>query len=505
MRNAFILPITHDGYDRMNEALRENYVFVDCARAEGLLDATLQYHAFQTIVHEACFSEAANHFESDRLAGSMWRFIRKMQCGDLVVMTHGSIFHVGRITGPPTHDPTKVDEETAYRRPVKWLNHGRGISHSTASPSLTARMSKSDTCILASDLLVEIEACLGLWRSGAAVNFVQILRPFVPLAYAWTVFVLFYCVTPLVGKTLVSELPHGSGPPEQLPFGDRSLALYLTLGSFVFLLVVQVAIVLFSVYTVWSCGTWRDQPHRRIHYLCVACFMSVFSAVTFWVLRYMVADIGVTPPIFEAMRQVTSDPMQARAQLMLQALGYASFVTLSFLLAAACTLYPAPIDEGRVPSATDGAFASEERNRAGVEICQQIQWLKCYMAISAVYLFCGILFTRICISWALAHVVSSSAILDQFRQASIGILFFQAFQYTTLLLAAFAPVVVRLMVAGSRLSRLELPRGTEVERRRWRVENALSFSLSHVMQGAFACLLPGVVPVVSLLETMVAN
>ena len=356
-----------------------------------------------------------------------------------------------------------------------------------------------------SDLLVEIEACLSLSRSEAAANFVQILRPFVPLAYAWAVFVLFYCVTPLVGKVLVSELPHDSGPPYQLPFGARSLALYLTLGSFVFLLVVKLAIVLFSVYTVWNCETWRDQPHRRIHYLYVACFMSIFSAVTFWVLRYMVADIGVTPPIFEAMKLVTSDPVQVRAQLMLHALGYTSFVTLSFLLAAACTLYPAPVDEGRVPSATADALASEERKRAGAEICRQIQWLKCYMAISVVYLFCGILFTKICISWALAHVVSSSAILDQFRQASIGILFFQAFQYTTLLLAAFAPVAVRLMVAGSRLSRLELPRATEVERRRWRVENALSFSLSHVVQGAFACLLPGIVPVVSFLETLVTN
>ena len=150
MQNAFILPITHDGYHRVSEALRENYVFVDCARADGLLDSTLQYHAFQAIVHEAYFPETTNHFESDRLAGSMWRFVRKMQCGDLVVMTHGSIFHVGRITGAPTYDPAKVDEETAYRRPVKWLSHGRGISHSTASPPLTARMNRSGTCILAS-------------------------------------------------------------------------------------------------------------------------------------------------------------------------------------------------------------------------------------------------------------------------------------------------------------------------------------------------------------------
>lgn len=52
----------------------------------------------------------------------MWRFIREMNVGDLVVVPHGSEFYVAEVSGPAMYDESKVEEDTAYRRNVKWLN-----------------------------------------------------------------------------------------------------------------------------------------------------------------------------------------------------------------------------------------------------------------------------------------------------------------------------------------------------------------------------------------------
>ncbi len=46
----------------------------------------------------------------------MWRFIRDMQVGDLVVVLYGPSFYVAEVTGPPIYIKSKVDDDTAFRR-----------------------------------------------------------------------------------------------------------------------------------------------------------------------------------------------------------------------------------------------------------------------------------------------------------------------------------------------------------------------------------------------------
>ncbi len=92
----------------------------------------------------------------------MWRFIREMKAGDLLVVPHGSDFYVARVEGEATHDPARIDEDTAFRRKVAWLNKAQPIRRALARAALQSRMKTQGTCAYATDLLEEIEECLEL-------------------------------------------------------------------------------------------------------------------------------------------------------------------------------------------------------------------------------------------------------------------------------------------------------------------------------------------------------
>ena len=94
----------------------------------------------------------------------MWCFIREMQVGDLVVAPHGSGFYVGEVTGDAFYDPSKVNEDSAYRRPVKWRNGKSPIPRTIAKSALLSRMKTRGTSAYAGDLVQEIDDCLEIYK-----------------------------------------------------------------------------------------------------------------------------------------------------------------------------------------------------------------------------------------------------------------------------------------------------------------------------------------------------
>ena len=99
------------------------------------------------------------------------RFIRDMKPGDLVVVPRPAEFLVAEITGPATYDASKVREDSAYRRRVRWLNGKKPIPRHMARAALIARMKTQATSANASDLLREIKECLALAKSGKEPTF----------------------------------------------------------------------------------------------------------------------------------------------------------------------------------------------------------------------------------------------------------------------------------------------------------------------------------------------
>ena len=173
-RSAFILriaprgiePVSEGGFDRVPEALETGNLIIGWARAKGLLNPDLDWVGFRRIIHEAYHPDADTFRGAGRDAGKMWLFIREMKKGDLVVVPAGPEFYVGEVAGDEAfYDPEKMEEDSAYRRAVNWLNSARSIPRTEAGSALASRMKVRSTCVRADNLVDEIETCLNAARS----------------------------------------------------------------------------------------------------------------------------------------------------------------------------------------------------------------------------------------------------------------------------------------------------------------------------------------------------
>ena len=169
-KKGFVLRIAHVK-DGVSEALENDHLIIGWAKAEGLLDPKLEWKEFREIIHEEYYAADHHRRRAGQAGGHMWRFIRDMKKGDLVVVPHGSEFYVGEVACDAFYDESKVDEDSAYRRLVKWLNGKRPIPRKFAKSALVSRMKTRGTSADATDLVKEIEDYLTRAASGAAPSF----------------------------------------------------------------------------------------------------------------------------------------------------------------------------------------------------------------------------------------------------------------------------------------------------------------------------------------------
>lgn len=168
---AFILRIAPSEVDHIAEALEQNQLIIGWANAEGLLDPQLDWEKFRNIVSATCYPGEASLRRAGAAAGHVWRFIRDMKRGDLVVVPHGSSFYVAEVAGDASYEQSKREDDTAYRRPAVWLNGKQPLPRTLARSALISRMKSYGTCTDASDLVDEIRECLQLAQSGATPSF----------------------------------------------------------------------------------------------------------------------------------------------------------------------------------------------------------------------------------------------------------------------------------------------------------------------------------------------
>lgn len=157
---AFVLRIAPSRIDRVAEALRDDHLIIGWSDAKDLLDPELDWDQFREIIRVSRYADEGNLRRAGAAAGHLWRFIREMDVGDLVVVPHGSEFYVAEVKGPAFFDDSKQEENTAYRRPVTWLNGKKAIPRSVAKSALISRMKTQGTCADATDLLYQIIECL---------------------------------------------------------------------------------------------------------------------------------------------------------------------------------------------------------------------------------------------------------------------------------------------------------------------------------------------------------
>ena len=174
--NAYVLRISPNGVDRFPEALENDQLIIGWSEAYGLLEPELTWTQFRRIIYQTCHSGDSDMRGAGRSSGHMWRFIRDMKTDDLIVVPYGSEFYVAKVCGPAFHDKSKVDDDSAYRRQVEWLNKKQGIPRSMAKSALISRMKTRGTCANAGDLVEEIQECVDRVEAGERPSFDQDLQ-----------------------------------------------------------------------------------------------------------------------------------------------------------------------------------------------------------------------------------------------------------------------------------------------------------------------------------------
>jgi len=115
-QSGFVLRIAPGGADKVPEALRLGELIIGWAEAGGLLDSNLRWESFREIVRRAYYADQSDLRRAGGAAGHLWRFIREMTPGDLIVVPYEADFFVAGVSGPATFDRTKVNDDSAYRR-----------------------------------------------------------------------------------------------------------------------------------------------------------------------------------------------------------------------------------------------------------------------------------------------------------------------------------------------------------------------------------------------------
>lgn len=151
-QQAFMLRVKPSRIDRLPEALDNDQIIIGWAEAEELLNESLSQKEFKDVFRKRYPGQTSNH---------MWCFIREMNIGDLVIVPSNPVFYVARILGPVTYDKLRIEDDTAYRRKVEWLNNKKPIAKADAQPGLQEILNKPYMISYnASHSLKEIKECL---------------------------------------------------------------------------------------------------------------------------------------------------------------------------------------------------------------------------------------------------------------------------------------------------------------------------------------------------------
>lgn len=171
-KSAYILRIKPSGVDRMKEALSSNEVILGWSHLPELLNEHLTFEQYREIVKQKDFPSDTTYRTAGAVAGHLWRFIREMKPGDYVVVPHeAGCFYVAEVSGKAYHDPAKMEEDTAYRRPVKWLNEKKALTRSSARAALQSKMHIRQTSAYADNLVPDIELVLQETGKERKTNF----------------------------------------------------------------------------------------------------------------------------------------------------------------------------------------------------------------------------------------------------------------------------------------------------------------------------------------------
>lgn len=157
-QQAFIIRCAPSGINRLEELLEKNQIVIGWSYTrDKLFDTSLDREEFKQNLRELYYPHyEENPYSLGQATGYMWRFIREMNIGDLAIVPIPRAFYLGEITSDTIYLEDKVEDDTAIRRNVKWLNDGKPIQRDYCGAGLISRLKYQGTCVSATDLIEDI-------------------------------------------------------------------------------------------------------------------------------------------------------------------------------------------------------------------------------------------------------------------------------------------------------------------------------------------------------------
>lgn len=133
--------------ERLPESLKGNVIGIGWSNASGLIEIN-DRTAFKKRVRDTHANYVGNERSLGNAVGSIWRFLKDMKKGDLVIVPIPYAFYVARLSDDaPFYDAKGVASDYAYRRKVDWLNNKKPIPRNDVSARLQRGMKAYSTCV----------------------------------------------------------------------------------------------------------------------------------------------------------------------------------------------------------------------------------------------------------------------------------------------------------------------------------------------------------------------
>lgn len=172
-KSAFVIRCAPSKISRVEElVLKKDLIVIGWSYTQDLLlSQKLSREDFKKLLILKHTEYSANPYSLGQAVGYLWRFIREMQIGDYVIVPIPRAFYIGEIVGEAYYFQPGLQDDTAIRRNVKWLNNKKPILRDYCDSGLISRLKYQGTCVAAGDLIQSIKTALESAVNNKAVSF----------------------------------------------------------------------------------------------------------------------------------------------------------------------------------------------------------------------------------------------------------------------------------------------------------------------------------------------
>ncbi|KRD74471.1 HNH endonuclease [Lysobacter sp. Root983] len=143
-RSVYVLRIKPEFTDLVPQALQDDVLFIGWGEVPQLLTPTNTREDFRDALSAQYYPDAKTLNKAGAAAGNLWRFLRELPVGGVVLVPHRKKFYVAQVASEPVHRPD-FHGFAGFERAARWLNDKRPFTQD-ARPEVYQVLLERKTC-----------------------------------------------------------------------------------------------------------------------------------------------------------------------------------------------------------------------------------------------------------------------------------------------------------------------------------------------------------------------